>query len=63
MIIGEKFIFEVGDPVIDQGDAERRVGLVIAIEQDESGEKVLLVEDEGHPGQTWRILDKDAVLP
>ena len=27
MIIGEKFIFEVGDPVIDQGDAERRVGL------------------------------------
>ncbi|WP_313644882.1 hypothetical protein [Pseudomonas sp.] len=63
MIIGEKLIFEVGDPVIDQNDAERRVGLVIAIEQDESGENVLLAEAEGNPAQTLRIQDKDAVLP
>ena len=63
LIIDGKFVFEVGDPVIDHADTERRVGLVIAVEEDENGEKVLLVEAEGHPGQTWKILDKDATLP
>ncbi|AOX26859.1 hypothetical protein KUT41_23815 [Pseudomonas aeruginosa] len=62
-IIDGKFIFEVGDPVIDHADTKRRVGLIIVIEEDESGEKVLVVEAEGHPGQIWRILDKDATLP
>lgn len=63
MIIDGKFIFEVGDPVTDHTDAARRVGFVIAIEQDEVGEKVLLVEDEGRTGRIWRILDRDAILP
>lgn len=63
MIIGEPNIFEVGDPVIDQYDNDRRVGLVIAVEKNSNGEKVLLVEAEGHPEETWRILDANAVLP
>ncbi|SFS27672.1 hypothetical protein [Pseudomonas sp. NFACC42-2] len=63
MIIGEPDIFEVGDPVIDQCADDRRVGLVIAIEFDSTGEKVLVVETDGRPGEIWRVLDKDAVLP
>lgn len=53
MIIGEPDIFEVGDPVIDQYAEERRVGIVIAVEEDSKGEKILVVEAEGQPGEIW----------
>lgn len=63
MIIGEPDTFEVGDPVIDQYAEERRVGIVIAVEEDSKGEKILVVEAEGQPGEIWRIFDRNAVLP
>lgn len=63
MIIGEKFIFEIGDPVIDQSATDRRVGIIVDIEHNESGEKILIVETDGQPGEIWRVLDENAVLP
>lgn len=63
MIIGEKFIFEVGDPVVDQYAGDRRVGIVVDIESNQNGDKVLVVETDGTPGEIWRVLDVNAVLP
>ncbi|GEM_PF-6579340 len=62
MIVGDKFIFEVGDPVVDQYAPERRVGIVVAIEGDDAN-RTLVVEAEGNPDETWRIRDANAVLP
>lgn len=63
MIIGEKFFFEIGDPVVDQSATDRRVGIVVDIESNEGGEKILVVETDGQPGEIWRVLDENAVLP
>ncbi|MDY0834328.1 hypothetical protein [Pseudomonas sp. SED1] len=63
MIIGEKFIFEIGDPVVDQSATDRRVGIVVDIESNEGGKKILVVETDGQPGEIWRLLDENAVLP
>ncbi|MNP86578.1 hypothetical protein D3C76_1869080 [compost metagenome] len=63
MIIGEKFIFEGSDPVVEEHAADRGVGIVIDIESNQNGEKVLVVETDGTPGEIWRVLDENAVLP
>lgn len=63
MIIGETFIFEIGDPVVDQSATDRPVGIVVDIESNEGGEKILVVETDGQPGEIWRVLDENAVLP
>ncbi|WP_174553765.1 hypothetical protein [Pseudomonas frederiksbergensis] len=63
MIIGEKFIFEVGDPVVDQHAVDCRIGIVVDIESNQNGETVLVVETDGTPGEIWRVLDANAVLP
>ena len=62
MIVGDKLIFEVGDPVVDQYAAERRVGIIVAIEGDDDY-RTLVVEAEGNPKETWRVRDANAVLP
>ncbi|MCU1762158.1 hypothetical protein NTD84_20855 [Pseudomonas sp. 14P_8.1_Bac3] len=63
MIIGDPYVFEIGDPVVDQYATERCVGIVIDIEQNDGGETVLVVESDTPSGEMWRILDKNAVLP
>jgi hypothetical protein len=62
MIVGDKLIFEVGDPVVDQYDAQRRIGIIVAIEGDDD-DRTLVVGAEGNPQETWRIPDANAVLP
>jgi len=63
MILGNPDVFEVGDPVVDQYAVDRRVGIIISIEEGEDGGRVLVVEEDGHPGNVWRIPDANAVLP
>lgn len=63
MIIGDPYIFEIGDPVVDQYATERCVGIVIDIEHNDGGETVLVVESKTQAGEIWQILDRNAVLP